>query len=148
MLVIVGLPTALQPYQAFDIATTRLSEMMLGAAVRRRGQRCTVSHDLSDALLLTVCKRCADFKTFIALAPLILDNTWLTTTKEYSGIGTGGLLFFFSYADIGSSYPFDILELLNGMSGGLIGVTVAWIMYQIIDPSDSRWIKLRFVLAL
>ena len=83
----------------------------------------------------------------IALAPLILAGAWLTTTQKYSGIGTGVLLFF-SYADIGSSYPFDMLELLNGMSGGLIGVAVAWIMYQIIDPSDSRWIKRRLARGL
>lgn len=84
----------------------------------------------------------------IALAPFILAGAWLTTTQKYSGIGTGILLFFFSYASIGSNYQFDMLELLNGMSGGLIGVAVASVMYQIIDPSDSRWIKRRLARAL
>ncbi|MEO6921828.1 MAG: FUSC family protein [Collimonas sp.] len=84
----------------------------------------------------------------IALAPFILIGAWLTTTRKYAGIGTGILLFFFSYASIGSSYQFDMLELLNGMAGGLIGVAIASVMYQIIDPSDSRWIKRRLARAL
>jgi uncharacterized membrane protein YccC len=84
----------------------------------------------------------------LALAPFIVIGAWLTTTQKYSGIGTGILLFFFSYASIGSSYQFDMLELLNGMTGGLIGVAIASVMYQIIDPSDSRWIKRRLARAL
>lgn len=84
----------------------------------------------------------------IALAPFILIGAWLTTTKKYSGVGTGILLFFFSYASIGSNYQFDMLALLNGMAGGLIGVAVASVLYQIIDPSDSRWIKRRLARAL
>lgn len=84
----------------------------------------------------------------IALAPFILIGAWLTTTRKYSGIGTGILLFFFSYASIGSNYQFDMLELLNGMAGGLFGVAIASVMYQIIDPSDSRWIKRRLARAL
>ncbi|PFH08852.1 putative membrane protein YccC [Collimonas sp. PA-H2] len=84
----------------------------------------------------------------IALAPFILIGAWLTTTKKYSGIGTGILLFFLSYASIGSNYQFDMLELLNGMTGGLFGVAIASVMYQIIDPSDSRWIKRRLARAL
>ncbi|AIY43314.1 putative membrane protein [Collimonas arenae] len=84
----------------------------------------------------------------IALAPFILIGAWLTTTRKYSGIGTGILLFFFTYASIGSNYQFDMLELLNGMAGGLIGVAIASVMYQIIDPSDSRWIKRRLARAL
>jgi uncharacterized membrane protein YccC len=84
----------------------------------------------------------------IALAPFILIGAWLTTTKKYSGIGTGILLFFFSYASIGSNYQFDMPALLNGMAGGLIGVAVASVLYQVIDPSDSRWIKRRLARAL
>ncbi|WP_211472014.1 FUSC family protein [Collimonas humicola] len=84
----------------------------------------------------------------IALAPFILIGAWLTTTRKYAGIGTGILLFFFSYASIGSNYQFDMLELLNGMAGGLLGVAIASVMYQIIDPSDSRWIKRRLARAL
>jgi uncharacterized membrane protein YccC len=84
----------------------------------------------------------------IALAPFILIGAWLTTTRKYSGIGTGILLFFLSYASIGSNYQFDMLELLNGMAGGLLGVAIASVMYQIIDPSDSRWIKRRLARAL
>lgn len=84
----------------------------------------------------------------IALGPFILIGAWLTTTKKYSGIGTGILLFFLSYASIGSNYQFDMLELLNGMAGGLLGVAIASVMYQIIDPSDSRWIKRRLARAL
>ncbi|NKI72614.1 hypothetical protein GN109_24655 [Collimonas pratensis] len=84
----------------------------------------------------------------IALAPFILIGAWLTTTRKYAGIGTGILLFFFSYASIGSNYQFDMLELLNGMAGGLFGVAIASVMYQIIDPSDSRWIKRRLARAL
>lgn len=84
----------------------------------------------------------------LALTPFIAIGAWLTTTRQYSGIGTGILLFFFSYASIGSSYQFDMLELLNGMTGGLIGVAIASVLYQIIDPSDSRWIKRRLARAL
>jgi len=84
----------------------------------------------------------------IALAPFILIGAWLTTTRKYSGIGTGILLFFFSYASIGSNYQFDMPALLNGMAGGLIGVAVASVLYQVIDPSDSRWIKRRLARAL
>jgi len=83
-----------------------------------------------------------------SLIPFITIGAWLTTTRKYSGIGTGVLLFFFSYASIGSSYEFDILTLLNGMTGGLLGVAIASVMYQIIDPSDSRWIKRRLARAL
>jgi uncharacterized membrane protein YccC len=84
----------------------------------------------------------------IALAPFIVAGAWLTTTEKYSAIGTGILLFFFSYAGIGGNYRFDMLELLNGLSGGLIGVAIASVMYQIIDPTDSRWIKRRLARAL
>jgi len=84
----------------------------------------------------------------IALAPFILIGAWLTTTRKYSGVGTGILLFFFSYASIGSNYQFDMPALLNGMAGGLIGVGVASVLYQVIDPSDSRWIKRRLARAL
>jgi uncharacterized membrane protein YccC len=83
-----------------------------------------------------------------SLAPFIAIGAWLTTTRKYSGIGTGILLFFLTYASIGSNYQFDMLALLNGMTGGLLGVAIASVMYQIIDPSDSRWIKRRLARAL
>jgi uncharacterized membrane protein YccC len=84
----------------------------------------------------------------LSLAPFILIGAWLSTTKKHSGIGTGILLFFLSYASIGSNYQFDMPALLNGMAGGLIGVAIALVMYQIIDPSDSSWIKRRLARAL
>ncbi|GAC1321306.1 MAG: FUSC family protein [Collimonas sp.] len=84
----------------------------------------------------------------LSLAPFILVGAWLSTTRKYAGIGTGILLFFLSYASIGSNYQFDMPALLNGMAGGLIGVAIALVMYQIIDPSDSSWIKRRLARAL
>ncbi|WP_211453294.1 FUSC family protein [Collimonas antrihumi] len=84
----------------------------------------------------------------LSLAPFILIGAWLSTTRKYAGIGTGILLFFLSYASIGSNYQFDMPALLNGMAGGLIGVAIALVMYQIIDPSDSSWIKRRLARAL
>ena len=67
--------------------------------------------------------------------------------QEYAGIGTGILLFCFSYASIGSNYQFDMLELLNGMAGGLFSVAC---IRDVPDhrPSDSRWIKRRLARAL
>lgn len=84
----------------------------------------------------------------LSLAPFILIGAWLSTTQKYAGIGTGILLFFLSYASIGNNYQFDMPALLNGMAGGLIGVAIALVMYQIIDPSDSSWIKRRLARAL
>ncbi|WP_211466379.1 FUSC family protein [Collimonas silvisoli] len=84
----------------------------------------------------------------LSLAPFILIGAWLSTTRKYAGIGTGILLFFLSYANISSNYQFDMPVLLNGMTGGLTGVAIAWVMYQIIDPSDSSWIKRRLARAL
>ncbi len=84
----------------------------------------------------------------LSLAPFILIGAWLSTTRKYAGIGTGILLFFLSYASIGNNYQFDMPGLVNGMAGGLIGVAIALVMYQIIDPSDSSWIKRRLARAL
>lgn len=84
----------------------------------------------------------------LSLAPFILLGAWLSTTRKYAGIGTGMLLFFLTYGGIGSNYQFDMPTLVNGVAGGLIGVAIAMVMYQIIDPSDSRWIKRRLARAL
>ncbi|MDP5009511.1 MAG: FUSC family protein, partial [Glaciimonas sp.] len=64
-LVIVGLPAALNPDQAFDIATTRLSEIMLGLLCAGVVSDIIFPQRLSDVVLATIRKRFANFSIFI-----------------------------------------------------------------------------------
>ncbi|MFC5475449.1 FUSC family protein [Paraherbaspirillum soli] len=64
-LVIVGLPAALQPDQAFDIAVTRLSEVMLGLLCAGVVSDVVFPQRLSDSLLAAVRRRYADFAQYI-----------------------------------------------------------------------------------
>ncbi|HTD03284.1 FUSC family protein [Undibacterium sp.] len=84
----------------------------------------------------------------LAIAPFLMLGAWLSSYPQYAGMGAGMLIFFISYAAIDSAYAFDFLAMLNGIIGGLIGVGVAGVMYMVIDPADSRWIKHRLARAL
>lgn len=64
-LVIVGLPAALDPAQAFDIATTRLSEVMLGLLCAGVVSDVVFPQHLSDTVLATVRRRFAHFARFV-----------------------------------------------------------------------------------
>ncbi|MQR02393.1 FUSC family protein [Glaciimonas soli] len=83
-----------------------------------------------------------------ALAPFILFGTWLTTRLQYAGMGAGMLMFFLTYASVDNNYSYDFIGFVNGLTGGLIGCTIAVAMYMIIDPAGSRWEKLRLGRAL
>ena len=64
-LVIVGLPAALDPSNAFDIATTRLSEVMLGLLCAGVVSDVLFPKRLSEMILATVSHRFAHFSTFV-----------------------------------------------------------------------------------
>ena len=68
-LVIVGLPAALAPDQAFEIATTRLSEVMLGLLCAGVVSDVLFPKRLSDAVLAIINQRFAHFSQFVQLAP-------------------------------------------------------------------------------
>ncbi|MES2103568.1 MAG: FUSC family protein [Pseudomonadota bacterium] len=84
----------------------------------------------------------------LAIAPFLMIGAWFSNHPKYGGIGAGMLIFFISYAAIDSAYVFDFLTLVNSVVGGLIGVGVAAVMFVIIDPVDSRWVKQRLARAL
>ncbi len=84
----------------------------------------------------------------MAIAPFLMIGAWLSNHPKYGGVGAGMLIFFLSYAAIDSAYAFDFLVMLNSIIGGLIGTGVAALMYLIIDPVDSRWVRQRLARAL
>lgn len=84
----------------------------------------------------------------LSIAPFLMIGAWLSNHPKYAGVGAGMLIFFISYAAIDSMYVFDFLDMVNGIIGGLLGVGVASVMYMIIDPVDSRWVKQRLARAL
>ncbi|PUA20472.1 FUSC family protein [Glaciimonas sp. PCH181] len=67
-LVIVGLPAALAPDQTFEIATTRLSEVMLGLLCAGIVSDVLFPTRLSDTVLAIIGKRFAHFSQFVQLA--------------------------------------------------------------------------------
>lgn len=84
----------------------------------------------------------------LAIAPFLMIGAWFSNHPKYGGVGAGMLIFFISYAAIDNAYAFDFLAMLNGIVGGLLGVGVASVMYLVIDPVDSRWVKQRLARAL
>ncbi|MDY7545163.1 FUSC family protein [Glaciimonas sp. CA11.2] len=64
-LVIVGLPAALDPANAFDIAATRLSEVVLGLLCAGVVSDVLFPKRLSEMILATVAHRFAHFSTFV-----------------------------------------------------------------------------------
>jgi uncharacterized membrane protein YccC len=84
----------------------------------------------------------------LAIAPFLLLGGWLSAHPKYGGLGAAMMIFFISYATIENAYAFEFLSLLNGMIGGLAGVGAAGLMFTLIDPADSRWVRQRLARAL
>lgn len=84
----------------------------------------------------------------LALIPFLLLGAWLSNHPKHAGMGAGMLIFFVTYTSIDSAYNFDFLTTLNSIIGGMLGVGAASVMYMVIDPTDSRWVKQRLARAL
>jgi len=79
----------------------------------------------------------------LVLAPAIAFAAWVTTRQAYATIGAGVFIIFLMHSGFNAALSAEPVIFINDAIADIMAITLAGVMYELIDLTNGRWSQQR-----